>query len=432
MQLATPRGTRDFLPEQMVRREYVINTVKSVFERYGYDPLETPAVEFAETLKGKYGEEEKLIWEFEDLGGRRIALKYDMTVPLARVIAANPQLPKPFKRYQLQPAWRYDEPQKGRYREFWQCDVDIIGSDSVAADAEIVAIIVDVMRALQFEEFTVRISNRRLADRMVRWAGVPEDKIIEAFRAIDKMDKIGADGVRVEFAERGVPKAAGEKILEVIATAGSPKEVLERAEKLLAGDEKAKAAINELRDMERYMALMGVPGQFWRLDLSVVRGLDYYTGPVWETNVTKPRIGSLAGGGRFDKLINKLSGGAADFTGTGTTIGIERIIDAMTELGMFDMGKTKTRVYVAAVKAELAESALEIAQKLRQAGINAQTDLMDRKLSKQFEYAGALGIPFVAVVGPKELAEGKLTLRDMRTGNERLLTIEQAVGELRQ
>ena len=362
--LRTPRGTRDFLPEQMIKREYVISVIKKIFERYGFNPLETPAIEFESTLRKKYGEEEKLIWAFEDLGKRRVALRYDLTVPLARVVASNPQLKLPFKRYQIQPAWRFEEPQKGRYREFYQCDVDIVGSESMAADAEIISIIYDVMKELSFEEFTIRINDRKLLDTVAKFAGI-RNKVFEVFRAIDKLDKIGLDGVKEDMIKRGISKESIDKILEVISITGSPDEVLNRVEKMVGKNE----GIEELRALIKYLDALEVDRNYWKIDLSLARGLDYYTGPVFETMVEKPRIGSLTGGGRFDKLIGIFSG--KDIPATGTTIGIERIIDALDEMGRLNLPKTKTRIFVAPVNKNVYFDALKITKKIRDIGINS-------------------------------------------------------------
>lgn len=426
MKLQTPRGTRDFLPEEMAKRQYVFNTIRNIFEKYGYEELQTPAIEYEDTLKGKYGEEEKLIWKFEDLGGRKVALKFDLTVPLARVMAMSPNINKPFKRYQIQPAYRCEKPQRGRYREFYQCDIDIIGTAGMAADAEIITIMVDIMDALNFEEYVVRINNRKLLDAIIERAGVPANKVIEAFRAIDKLDKLGIDGVRGELKNRGIEKKAADKIIEVIEISGAAADVLKKIERMVP---KESEGIKELRELFLYLDQFGVNLKRCKLDLSLVRGLDYYTGPVYETVVTKPKIGSLTGGGRWDKLIGKYSG--RDMPATGTTIGVERIIDAMSELGLFGkIEKTKVRVFVAAVSDDVRSDAIKMAQKLRAADIATDFDLMNRSLRKQFEYVNAKKIPLCAVVGPAELKEKSVVLRDMKSGREEKVKIADLVKRL--
>ena len=323
-----PRGMRDFLPEEMMRRRKVIETIREIFERYGYEPLETPALERIEVLAGKYGEEgeklmfrvlkrgsgiEKLGKEIEELritNKREIidlALRYDLTVPLARVVALNQgKIALPFKRYQIQPVWRAERPQRGRYREFYQCDVDTVGSPSMMADAEIITIINEILTKLGFSRFRIRINNRK----------VPEEKAIDLFIGIDKLEKIGLSGVEEELKNRGIAREAIAKIIPILEVKGDFKTVLSEAEKLLYGSKIGEEGLSELAELFNYATSFGVPPGNLILDLSLARGLDYYTGPIYESVVDEPRIGSLTGGGRYDNLIGMFLGRDIPATGT--------------------------------------------------------------------------------------------------------------------
>ena len=416
MKFQTIRGTRDFLPEDMVKREYIINTLKKVFEKYGFEPLETPAIEYEETLTKKYGEEERLIWNFKDKGGRKVALKYDLTVPMCRVIGMNPRLLKPFKRYQIQPVWRYEKPQKGRYREFYQCDIDSVGSYKMEADVEIVAMINDIMVLLGFKKFKTKINNREILDSISKVCGVKESQKIEVTRAIDKLDKIGINGVEKELKQRGIDKKVSEKILKTLKLSGTNEEKLEKM-KNYDGTEKLKKFYNKILEY-------GVKEKDIEIDPFMVRGLDYYTSLVFETVVEEPRIGSLTGGGRYDKLVEKLSG--IDTPGTGTTIGLERLYDVMNELNLWPKNlKTSTQIFIATINEKFSKKAVEIAQQLRKKDINVETDIMGRNFKKQINYASKKGIPFMLIIGEKEIKENKFTLKDLKTGKEQTMSLEK-------
>ncbi|RLG21662.1 histidine--tRNA ligase [Candidatus Micrarchaeota archaeon] len=423
MRLSIPKGTRDFSPEEMRIREYVISKIKEVFERYGFEALETPAVEFLDVLMKKYGEEEKLIWKFKDLGGRDVALRFDLTVPLARYVAMNRNMPVPFKRYQISRVWRYDQPQKGRYREFWQCDVDIVGSKSVLADAEIIAITNDVLKAVGFKSFEIRINNRKLMSEIYKKLGIENEKDI--FVAVDKIDKIGEMGVIDELKKRGVDDAKVKEIMDIIKIKGKPKKVLDRVK-----DYVSKETVGESEDFFEAVKLFGVPDEVISFDLSLARGLDYYTSFVFETVVKEGQVGSITGGGRYDKLIGLFAG--KELPATGTTIGLERIIDAMKDMKMLPKLPSKTAVFIASATDEVRKESIKICQKLRKQGINCDIDLMDRKLKKQMDYASSKQIPFCLIVGPKEINEKIFTLRDMRKGKEYRKSIEEIVEFLNQ
>jgi histidyl-tRNA synthetase len=419
----TVKGTRDFLPEEALIRQNIIEKMRRVFERFGFRPLETSALESWEVLsaKGAGGEDIlKETYNFEDLSGRRIALRYDLTVPLARVIAMNPNLPLPFKRYQIQNVWRYGDIAKDRFREFLQADIDTVGSDSMLADAEIIACVVSTLTELGFEKFIVRLNNRKILSALVNYAGVPEEKVMDTLRTIDKLIKIGEDGVEKELIERGISKDTSKKILEFIKIKGES--ALEKVEKLV----KDKQGVEELKQIISYLKEMKVEPKV-KIDLSLARGLDYYTGPIFEV-FAEEGIGSLAGGGRYDKMIGLFLG--RDIPATGISFGIERMIEVMKERNMIKAEKSSVKVFVVAVNDEVRKKVLEIVQNLRNNLISTDFDLRFRTLSKQLEYVNSLGIRYAIIVGEKELKNNSVKLRDMDTGKEKLLKIKDLVKKL--
>ena len=429
-----PKGFRDFPPEIMILRKKVIETVEKIFIRYGFDPLETPVLEYWETLKGKYGEEveNKLIYKFQDPWSKVwLALRYDLTVPLARFVASQ-MLTLPFKRYHISRVWRHESPQKGRYREFWQCDVDIIGSPYPESDAEIINIILDIMSAFNFTRYTIRVSDRRLlAGIFEEELGLREygkERMLAIFRAIDKLDKIGIDGVRRELEKLELSSDEIERVVDIISIRGNYNDILSEVNSRFPNNENVKLAVRHLEEMFDFINNR----KYVVLDLSLVRGLDYYTGPIFETYVEEPKIGSLTGGGRYDDLIRRYGG--PDLPATGTTIGIERIIDAGLELGLFGLNKkTYTVAYIVCIDRELYRYCWEIANRLRSAGIPTQIDLMRRKQRKQREYSEKKNIPFVIFIGHKEKESGKLTVYD-REKQKRYekLTIDETIELLKQ
>src|SRR5581483_2761764 len=340
-----PRGMRDIIPQKMLQRRYVMRVIENVFERFGFEPLQTPALELAQTLLGKYGPDaEKLIYDARHREGKEdLALRYDLSVPLSRVVAMNPQLVKPFKRYQIAPVWRAERPQKGRYREFYQCDADIVGTASMLADAEIIAMIFVILSELGFQEFVTKLNNRKILTALGEYSGVPPALLGGLYRALDKLDKIGREGVREEMLKNEIPSDAAEKILDLIAL---PVDDLEGWREKLREYPLGAQGIAELQELLQFTRALGVNPARLQVDLTMVRGLEYYTGPIFETVVTEPKIGSLTGGGRYDGLIGLFS--KTSLPATGTTIGIERIIDVMDELQMFppNLGKTVTQVLV--------------------------------------------------------------------------------------
>ena len=433
-----PKGTRDFLPEQMLRRQLVMDTIRTAFEKYGYEPLETPSFEKLEVLSGKFGEEgEQLILKLLKRGtgiekvGRDIkeftiskfsdivdeALRYDLTVPLSRVIAMyQNEITIPFKRYQMQPVWRGDRPQKGRYREFYQCDADTVGSASMVADAETIALINEILTALGFKKFKIRINNRKILSGVVEYSGVDVNRSNEVCIAIDKLEKIGIDGVKQELLEREIPETAINKILPILEISGEAETILNDVSSLLNSIGIGMEGIAETNELIADIPTLGVPQQNYVIDLHLARGLSYYTGPIYESIVEEPNIGSLTGGGRYDELVGMFLG--KNIPATGTTIGIERIIDVMTELNMLPDSKTKTQVLVTIFNEDTKKASLEITKELRSAGINTEIFFDSGGLKKQFKYANKKGIPFVAVIGPEEVEKKEISLKNMTTGEQ--------------
>ena len=424
------KGTRDFLPEQMIKRNYVINIIKEIFEEFGFEPLETPTIELWETLSGKYGEEgDRLTYRFIDRGQREVGLRYDLTVPLSRVVAMYPNIPKPFKRYQIQPVWRADKPQKGRFREFYQCDVDIVGSPSVLADAEIIAVIYHVLQKLQFRKFKIRINSRKILSGITEISGAGNEADLEVSRAIDKLDKIGLEGVRQELLKRGISPEGTERILDILNISGSNTEKLEQTARLLQSSATGSAGVQEIQELFRFLELYEIPDEFLMFDLYLARGLDYYTGPIFETVVEEPRIGSITGGGRYDKLIGLFSG--QEHPATGSSIGLERIITVMDELNMFPPDlRTPVQVLVTVFDAETLPYSIRIANRLRQAGIRTDLYTGKAKLRGQFGLANDKGIPLVVIAGPDEQEAQQVNIKDMRRGEQIAVPLEKLVEQI--
>jgi len=426
------RGMRDFLPADVRRREYVIGIVADVYRRYGFEPLETPAVENIETLMGKYGEEgDRLIFrilkrgdEGRQMGEADLALRYDLTVPLARVVAQYAgQLSRIFKRYQVQPVWRADRPQKGRFREFYQCDVDVVGSRSMVVEAELCAAASDVLHALGFEEFTLHLNHRQLLTGMLNGAGVPEPLHAAALVALDKQDKVGWEGVLGELKVRGIEDTSASTLSRWLGGA-SQSDWLNWLEREF-GDrvELIAASLAELREILRLSQNTSAARRL-RLDPSLARGLSYYTGAIMEIRVTD-LAGSLGGGGRYDGLIGMFLG--EQVPACGFSLGLERILVVMTERSMFPTGLTTAPVDVLITlwNAERAPDALALAASLRAKGVRVDVYPDTDKIGKQLKYASTRNIPFVVVVGDDEVQRGEVTVKDMRTGEQRSMGREE-------
>ncbi|HMA34669.1 MAG TPA: histidine--tRNA ligase [Chloroflexia bacterium] len=410
------KGFRDFLPAQQILRQRIIGQLRTIFEKHGFAPLDTPALEYAQTLTGKYGEEERLLYRFQDHGGRDVGLRYDLTVPLARVMGLyQNQIVFPFKRYHIAPVWRAENPQRGRYREFYQCDVDIVGAAGMLADAEILSILAEAMDTFGFTGYQILLYNRKLLEAMARDAGAPAQAVL-IWRALDKLAKIGPSGVLAEMERYGVPADAARRALD-FATAGPAGDnlaMLASLERRLAGDPQALEGVRELREIVEYLGVLTPSADRIRVDPTLARGLDYYTGPVWEINVEEPKIGSLGGGGRYDKLVGMFSG--RDLPTTGSSIGLERIIDVMESLGLVQATGGVSQVLVAPITPAVLPAALALLAEIRRAGIPAEIYLTPGdKLGKQLQYADRLGIPLAVIVGPDELARDEVVVKDLRT-----------------
>jgi histidyl-tRNA synthetase len=440
------RGMRDFLPIDVRRREYVIDIIKEVYQSYGFEPLETPAVENLETLTGKYGEEGnqlifKILKRGEKLGqelaeGRiksenelsDLALRYDLTVPLARVVANNKNtLPKFFKRYQIQPVWRADRPARGRFREFYQCDVDAIGSKSMIVEAELISAVCEILQRLGFDDFVIRINHRKVLTEILDTAEVPNEKHIEALVSIDKLDKIGRDGVEKEFAERGISITSSKMVLDLF-----DKVHLIRSQGLDVNGTILGSLIGYVNDetlIELRQILNFSQSTPIILDPSLARGLSYYTGAIFEINVPD-LAGSLGGGGRYDGLIGMF--GKEEIPACGFSLGLERILVVMAERGMFppELNTNAADVLVTVWNEETIGESLVLANELRRQGLRVFVYPEADKLGKQFKYADSIKIPFVCVMGESELAENKVTLKNMETGEQETVAREEVAAKI--
>jgi histidyl-tRNA synthetase len=430
-----PKGMRDFLPGDMLKRDYVFGVVREVFHLYGFEPLQTPVLELKETLMGKYGEDaEKLIYHAQHPGGKEeVALRYDLTVPLARVVAQyENEIALPFKRYQLAPVWRAERPQRGRYREFYQCDADIVGIAGMNADAEILSLIVTALRRLGFGQFSVKINNRKLLTGMGQYSGVPDAQLGDLYRSVDKFDKIGADGVKAELIERGLPAESVARMMDLIQAKQPGIANLDYLDEMLGSIPAAAEGIRELRDLAGYLDDGGVPPEFYDFDFTMVRGLGYYTGPIFETIITEPNLGSVTGGGRYDDLIGLFR--KQTLPTVGTSLGIERLIDLMDELNLYPayIGGTVVQVLVTVFNAETRAASTQLAAKLRQQGIKTELYLEDKGLGKQFQLADKKHIPLVATLGPDEVAQGVVKLKRLADSSEVRVRPDEVASKIRE
>lgn len=421
-----PKGFRDFLPETMLRRSYVLDSIKEVFHLYGFEPIDTPILELHETLFGKYGEDaEQLIFTAQHGRSRRdpLAMRYDLTVPLARVVGQyESQLNLPFKRYHIAPVFRGERPQRGRYREFWQCDADTVGVASMSADAEIVIMMQEILRRLGFPQFVIKINHRQLLVAIGEFSGVPDEQLPDLYRSVDKFDKIGADGVKRELIERGIDSEAVSRMMDLIQSKEPGGNSLELIAKTVGNDAEG---LDDLRQLAQMLAEASIPTEHYDIDFTMVRGLGYYTGPIFETVISEPNLGSISGGGRYDNLIGMFR--RQSLPTTGTSFGIERIIDLMDELGLYppQLGGTLVSVLVTVFNEETRRASTKIAHQLREAGINTEVYLGRRKLGRQIAYADKKGIPIVAIAGPDEINAGVVKLRRLRDGEEKTVDLNK-------
>ncbi len=423
------KGMRDHLPSDMMLRQYIVNTLTRISENHGFEPLQTPIIEYAETLEGKLGDDEKLIYRFEDHGGRRLALRYDQTVPLARVTAQYAgQLSFPWRRYAYGPSYRGERPARGRYREFYQFDLDIVGSSSPLADAEIIAILCEALAALGFPGFVTLLNHRQIIGGIARVSGLSEEAAGGVYRAIDKFDKIGPDGVRTELLKSGITPVAADHILELVQIDGTPEEVLHALSQQLADDERATAAIANLRAVLAGLTAMGVPPDQYRVAPRLARGLSYYTGVVFEAITPHWPEGSLLGGGRYDDLIGLFAG--RQIPTVGLAFGIDRLHDVMLELNLGPRPRTTALAFVTLFSVDQVADSLALAAELRAAGINTVIALEPGNIGKQFKEADRRGVRFALVLGPDELARGEVVVKDLQRGEQRSLPRAAAVSLL--
>ena len=429
-----PKGFRDFLPAQNIIRQGIIDVVRTTFETFGFEPLGTPCIEYAETLEGKYGEEgERLIYKFEDRGGRKVALRYDLTIPLCRVISMYPEIVKPFKCYQIAPVWRADKPQKGRYREFYQCDIDIIGTTSDLADAELISIMYRVLTSLGIDGFTININNRKILNAIAVSAGFGEGGVTTFLRSLDKLSKVGKEAVSGELQEKGFPAHKIERAFAMIEEAAGHKDnhkvLLDKIRARIKGDEEGEQGVSELMVIREALESQEIPDTCYCFDLSLARGLDYYTGPVFETRVKTPCICSKTGGGRYDNLIGLFC--KTPIPATGTSFGLERLITVLEEIAGKDARQSTTQVLVALFDKSLLSATLGIAHMLREADINTELYFEADKLKKQLTYASNKTIPMVVILGSDEFNNGTVALRNMQLGQQEIIAQKDLVQKIK-
>lgn len=441
-----PKGTRDFLPDVMVRRNYIFDTIKGVFKRFGFQPIETPSMENLSTLLGKYGEEgDKLLFRIlnsgdfmsgvqqngETLLSEKIAgkicekgLRYDLTVPFARfVVQYRDQIAFPFRRYQIQPVWRADRPQKGRYREFYQCDVDIVGSNSILNEAELVQIVDEVFNALKIN-VVLKINNRKVLAGIAEYIGKP-DALVDITVAIDKLDKIGIDAVNAELAQKGLDATAIEKLQPILFMKGDAREKFAQLKSLMSGIEVGEKGIEELETLFDYIDDMNV-GIEYELDLTLARGLNYYTGAIFEVKAKDVAMGSISGGGRYDNLTGIF--GLQGVSGVGISFGADRIYDVLTELNLFpEKNGDITEVIFLNFGPKEERYCLPYLQQLRRNGVNAEIYPDAAKLQKQMKYADQRGIPVVVMAGEDEMNNKTFTVKFMKEGRQEKIAAENLI-----
>ena len=430
------RGMRDFLPSDVRKREYVIGIIKEVYQKYGFEPLETPSVENLETLMGKYGEEgnqlifkilkrgEKLDVAQGEAGLSDLALRYDLTVPLARVVANyKDKLPKFFKRYQIQPVWRADRPARGRFREFYQCDVDAIGSGSIIIEAELISAVSEILERLGFEDFLIKINHRELLREILGAAGIVENEQTDALVAIDKLDKIGVEGVKRELQGRAISINSADKILNFF----SDLNLRDNSTTLQGLTDFVGRETESLKDLRQILAIAS--NAHLKIDASLARGLSYYTGAIFEISV--PDLAGSLGGGRYDGLIGMF--GKEQIPACGFSLGLERILVVMDERGMFppEIKTDSVDVMVTIWNKESAHESLKLANELRARDLRVLVYPEADKLGKQFKYASSINIPFVCILGENELAENKVALKNMATGEQEIVGRDDVAGRIR-
>lgn len=450
---STPKGTRDFLPAEVAKRNYIFDTIRSSFETYGFSPIETPSFELSSTLLGKYGEEgDRLIFKILNSGDKvrkadlealkdgnlarfsnslaEKALRYDLTVPFARfVVQHQNELAFPFKRYQIQPVWRADRPQKGRYQEFYQCDVDVVGSDSLLYEVDFVLLFDEVLSNLNIPNFTVKINNRKILSGIAEVCG-EEDKIIAITVAIDKLDKIGVEGVVKELRAKEISESALERIMPLFEITGSTKERLAQMKSYLESSEIGLKGIEELEFVLDQANELGVNSDNLEFDVTLARGLNYYTGAIFEVTANDVNIGSICGGGRYDDLTGVF--GMPGVSGVGVSFGADRIYDVLEELDLFPT-TVDNRLDVLFVNFGEMEQAhcLKAVRTLRAAGISSEVYPTPAKMQKQMKYANARGVKNVAMLGENEIEEGIIKLKNMDSGEQSSVNVQDLINTLK-
>lgn len=443
-----PKGTRDFGPVEMARRNYIFDTIREVFKLYGFSQIETPAMENLSTLMGKYGEEgDKLLFkilnsgnwpaslENIDLQSESIGhltskisekgLRYDLTVPFARfVVQHRNELTMPFKRYQIQPVWRADRPQKGRYREFYQCDADVVGSDSLINEIELISLIDEVFSRLGIN-IIIKLNNRKVLSGIAELVGQP-DKLIDITVAIDKIDKIGIENVKAELSERGISEESIERLIPILEINGSTQERIAALSEILKEVETGAKGVSELEEVISGINNLGLKANI-ELDVSLARGLNYYTGTIIEVKAKDVAIGSITGGGRYDNLTGVF--GMPGLSGVGISFGADRIYDVLNALDLYpDSASATTRVMFTNFGKSEAEVSMKYLKLFRKAGISAEIYPDAAKMKKQMQRANDLAIPFVAIVGEEEMKQGLVTLKNMADGSQKMLTVDDAIA----
>ncbi len=449
---STPKGTRDFSPAEMARRNYIFDTIKTVFRKYGYQQIETPSMENLSTLMGKYGEEgDKLIFKILNSGDylakvdpqkltahnsqqltadiSEKALRYDLTVPFARyVVMHQNEITMPFKRFQVQPVWRADRPQKGRYREFYQCDADVVGSDSLLNEAEFILVYDEALSRLGLTDFTIKINNRKILSGIAEVIDKP-DNIIDLTVAIDKIDKIGLDGVIKELHEKGFTDTDIEKLKPVILLEGSNEEKLSSLRKALKHSEIGLKGCDEIAEIFAYHEHFKLLNATVELDITLARGLNYYTGAIFEVKTNEAVMGSIGGGGRYDDLTGMF--GLKGLTGVGISFGADRIYDVLEELNLFpETANQTTKVLICCFDKTGETYALSFLQELRSRGVSAELYPAGSKIKKQLDYANNKNIPYTIVIGSDEMESGLLSFKNMQTGDQEKLSAEMIVAML--
>jgi len=449
-----PKGTRDFLPKEVARRSYIFDTIRNVFKKYGFAPIETPSFELSQTLLGKYGEEgDRLIFRILNSGEKlkkadldalssenlprfanslsEKALRYDLTVPFARfVVQHQNEISFPFKRYQIQPVWRADRPQHGRYQEFFQCDADVVGSISLLYEVDFVQIFDEVLTSFQIPSFTILINNRKILSGIAEVSG-QQDRLIDITVAIDKLDKIGQDGVEKELLEKGISESAIEIIRPLFNLTGNNEENLNQISQFLASSEIGLKGIEELKFVLDHTKILGLERAELKFDVTLARGLNYYTGAIFEVKVNGIKMGSICGGGRYDDLTGLF--GMPDVSGVGISFGADRIYDVLTELQLFPTNTDKGLKLLFVNFGEKEQlHCMKLVKEIRQNGIDCELYPSAAKMQKQMKYANDIRVQYVALVGENEMNENLIQLKNMESGEQEEMSLEEVIFHLRQ